>query len=90
MGNLGSMVPVLDILNHNSERDWLAFDMESVPGVLRVVCNYPVSEVMDHAIPDRGEKQPLPFLSSSLFSPLCCCPLCFVCCCVVHSMDLGI
>lgn len=40
MMNLGALVPLLDILNHNPEREWLTFKV--VDGFLNVTCNYPV------------------------------------------------
>lgn len=41
MENLGCFIPVLDILNHNSDQDWLSFRIES--NKFLVLCNYDVS-----------------------------------------------
>lgn len=43
LGNLGSMCPLLDILNHKSGGDWLK--LEAKDGALHVICNEPISEV---------------------------------------------
>ena len=43
MGNLGSLVPFLDILNHNADQEWLTFQMKE--GSLHVLCNYPIQKV---------------------------------------------
>lgn len=40
-GNIGTMIPLLDILNHNHEHDWLEMHVEE--GHLRVNCNRPVA-----------------------------------------------
>ena len=42
-GNIGTLVPLLDILNHNTDHDWLRFALD--PEMLHVVCNYPVAQV---------------------------------------------
>jgi hypothetical protein len=39
----GCLVPLLDILNHNHDHEWLTFKVES--GCLHVICNHPLSEV---------------------------------------------
>lgn len=39
---LGSMVPLLDCLNHNPAEEWLSFVV--TPDILKVVCNYPVAK----------------------------------------------
>lgn len=38
-GNLGTMVPLLDVLNHDDQRDWLRFDVQD--DALVVISNYP-------------------------------------------------
>jgi hypothetical protein len=43
LGNVGSLVPLLDILNHNHDQEWLKFNIEN--GKLQVICNYPVAKV---------------------------------------------
>ena len=43
MGNIGSLVPLLDILNHNHDREWLKFTISG--GKLQVICNHPVDIV---------------------------------------------
>ena len=40
MMNLGALVPLLDILNHNPESEWLTFKV--IDGFLNVTCNHPV------------------------------------------------
>ncbi len=40
MGNLGSLVPLLDILNHNDEQEYLKFEVSN--GTLHVICNHPI------------------------------------------------
>ena len=40
MMNLGALVPLLDILNHNPEQEWLTFKV--VDEYLNVTCNYPI------------------------------------------------
>lgn len=40
MGNVGAMIPLLDILNHSHEQEWLKFEVKD--GALHVLCNYPV------------------------------------------------
>lgn len=42
MMNLGALVPLLDILNHSPEREWLTFKVEGE--YLYVVCNYPIEK----------------------------------------------
>jgi SET domain len=42
MMNLGALVPLLDILNHNPEREWLTFKVSD--GFLHVTCNYPIEK----------------------------------------------
>ena len=42
MMNLGALVPLLDILNHNPEREWLTFKVSD--GFLHVTCNYPIKK----------------------------------------------
>ena len=42
MMNLGALVPLLDILNHNPDREWLKFDVSN--GCLNVICNYDIKE----------------------------------------------
>ena len=42
MMNLGALVPLLDILNHDPEREWLTFKV--LDGFLHVTCNYPVAK----------------------------------------------
>jgi hypothetical protein len=42
MMNLGALVPLLDILNHSPEREWLTFKV--VDDFLHVVCNYPIEK----------------------------------------------
>lgn len=39
MENLGTLVPLLDILNHSDEHDYLTFTVND--GYLNVLCNYP-------------------------------------------------
>lgn len=39
----GCLVPLLDILNHNHDREWLTFKVEG--GCLHVICNYPLTKV---------------------------------------------
>jgi hypothetical protein len=46
MGNIGSLVPLLDILNHNHDREWLKFTISS--GKLQVICNHPVDIVSNY------------------------------------------
>lgn len=43
LGNLGSLVPLLDILNHNYDHDWLRFEHDSE--FLVVICNHSVKKV---------------------------------------------
>jgi hypothetical protein len=42
---LGSLVPILDILNHNHDRDWLSLVINAEEHMLYVNCNYPVRKV---------------------------------------------
>ena len=42
-GNLGSLVPLLDILNHNSDHEYLRFEVTEAN--LLVICNHPVAQV---------------------------------------------
>lgn len=42
MMNLGALVPLLDILNHNPEREWLTFKVSD--GFLHVICNHPIEK----------------------------------------------
>jgi SET domain len=42
MMNLGALVPLLDILNHNPEQEWLTFKV--VNGYLNVTCNFPIKK----------------------------------------------
>lgn len=42
-GKMGVMVPLLDILNHNDEYDWLRFEINN--NNLQVICNHPVKTV---------------------------------------------
>lgn len=42
MMNLGALVPLLDILNHNPDREWLKFEVKT--GYLSVICNYDIKE----------------------------------------------
>ena len=42
-GNLGSLVPLLDILNHNSDHEYLRFEVTEAN--LLVICNRPVAQV---------------------------------------------
>ncbi len=44
LGNIGSLVPLLDILNHQDDQEYLRFEVSS-DGYLNVLCNYPVAEV---------------------------------------------
>ena len=44
LGNLGSLVPLLDILNHNYDHDWLRFEYDAE--FLSVICNHPVKQVI--------------------------------------------
>jgi hypothetical protein len=39
-GNVGALVPLLDILNHNDEHEWLKFEVKN--NALHVICNHPV------------------------------------------------
>jgi len=41
--SLGCLVPLLDMLNHNHDHDWLRFHVEK--DFLHVICNYPVQKV---------------------------------------------
>ena len=41
--NLGCLVPLLDILNHDTSQDWLKFNITATE--LQVVCNHPVKKV---------------------------------------------
>jgi hypothetical protein len=43
MGNVGTFVPLLDILNHNHEQTWLKFEV--IAEGLRVICNHPRDKV---------------------------------------------
>jgi hypothetical protein len=43
LGNVGSLVPLLDILNHNHDQEWLKFNIKD--GKLQVICNYPIAKV---------------------------------------------
>lgn len=43
MGNIGALVPFLDILNHNADKEWLSFRIEN--GSLVVVSNAVVKQV---------------------------------------------
>jgi hypothetical protein len=42
MQNLGALVPLLDILNHDPEREWLTFEV--LNGYLHVTCNHPITK----------------------------------------------
>lgn len=42
-GKMGVMVPLLDILNHNDEVEWLDFKIHN--NCLQIICNYPVKMV---------------------------------------------
>jgi hypothetical protein len=42
-GQMGVMVPLLDILNHNDEQEWLELKVGN--GKLQIICNYPVKRV---------------------------------------------
>ena len=42
-GNIGSLVPLLDILNHNSDHEYLRFEVTEES--LLVICNHPVAQV---------------------------------------------
>lgn len=39
----GCLVPLLDILNHNHDHEWLTFEISA--DFLRVICNHPVKKV---------------------------------------------
>ncbi len=43
MQNLGVMVPLLDILNHDSSQEWLRFEVKDE--ALQVICNVPRKKV---------------------------------------------
>jgi hypothetical protein len=43
MGNIGALVPFLDILNHNPDKEWLSFRLQD--GALVVVSNVDVKQV---------------------------------------------
>ena len=43
MQNLGIMVPLLDILNHDSSQEWLRFEVKNE--ALQVICNVPRKKV---------------------------------------------
>ena len=43
MQNLGVMVPLLDILNHDASREWLRFEVRDE--ALQVICNHPRKKV---------------------------------------------
>jgi hypothetical protein len=45
MENLGVLVPVLDILNHDASRDWLQLRVNPADSSLHVLCNYPRNKV---------------------------------------------
>lgn len=42
LGNVGSLVPLLDILNHNHEREWIKFSVKDYK--LQIICNYPIQK----------------------------------------------
>lgn len=44
MQNLGVMVPLLDILNHDSSQEWLRFEVKDE--ALQVICNVPRKKVV--------------------------------------------
>lgn len=54
LGNLGAMVPLLDILNHSGERQWLRLEVSANQRFLDVVCNYPV-KAGDEILSNYGE-----------------------------------
>jgi hypothetical protein len=43
--NLGSLCPLLDILNHDESKDWLRLEVNTNNNQLYVICNYPVQPV---------------------------------------------
>ena len=43
LGDLGSLCPLLDILNHKSGTDWLKLEVSD--GCLHVICNHPIRKV---------------------------------------------
>jgi hypothetical protein len=43
LSNMGSLVPLLDVLNHKSEVEWLKFKVQDKS--LHVICNYPRQKV---------------------------------------------
>lgn len=43
MESRGCLVPLLDILNHNHDHEWLTFKVED--GNLHVICNHPLTKV---------------------------------------------
>jgi hypothetical protein len=48
-GKMGVMVPLLDILNHNHQQEWLQMKIEN--GKLQIICNYPVERVSSPLLP---------------------------------------
>lgn len=44
-GKMGVMVPLLDILNHNDQAEWLDFKIQDTNSTLQIICNYPVKMV---------------------------------------------
>jgi len=50
LGNIGSLVPLLDILNHNYDHDWLRFEFCDGE-FLSVFCNHPVKQVYIYSLP---------------------------------------
>lgn len=42
-GNIGSLVPLLDLLNHRPEQQWITFNPTETE--LQVICNYPIAKV---------------------------------------------
>ena len=46
--NLGCLVPLLDILNHDTSQDWLKFNITT--NELQVICNHPVKKVFSTII----------------------------------------
>jgi hypothetical protein len=44
-GKMGVMVPLLDILNHNDEAEWLDFQIQETTNALQIICNHPIKMV---------------------------------------------
>lgn len=42
-GELGALVPLLDIINHNSDKEWLKFEVND--DFLHIICNEPIKKV---------------------------------------------